>query len=99
MLSYTPQFKHEITKKLHLTCSKVLGAVCTHLASSAASRDSAVKLTTDSYQFWVAHLNLRVTFQLHITATIFFATPEFGKITSSFEWFEKLKTSQMLKYI
>ena len=30
--------------------------------SSAASRDSAVKLTTASYQFWVAHKNLRVTF-------------------------------------
>ena len=27
---------------------------------------SAVKLTTDSYQFWVAHLNLRETFQSHI---------------------------------
>ena len=27
---------------------------------------SSVKLTTDSYQFWVAHLNLRVTFQLYI---------------------------------
>ena len=26
----------------------------------------AVKLVTDSYQFWVAHLNLRVTFQSHI---------------------------------
>ena len=24
-------------------------------------RDSAVDLTTDSYQFWVAHLNLQVT--------------------------------------
>ena len=30
--------------------------------SSAAWRDSAVKLTPDSYHFWVAHLNLRVTF-------------------------------------
>ena len=27
---------------------------------------SSVKLTTDSYQFWVAHLNMRVTFQLYI---------------------------------
>ena len=44
----------------------MLDAVCTHVTSSAASRDSAVKLTTDSYQFWVARLNLRVTFQSHI---------------------------------
>ena len=34
---------------------RLLDAVCTHATSSAASRDSAVKLTTDSYQFWVAH--------------------------------------------
>ena len=33
---------------------------------SAASRDSAVKLTTDSYQFWVAQKNMRVSFQSHI---------------------------------
>ena len=38
----------------------MLDAVCTYVTSSAASRDSAVKLTTDSYQFWVAHLNLLV---------------------------------------
>ena len=44
----------------------MLDAVCTNVTSSAASRDSAVKLTTDSYQFWVARLNLRVTFQSHI---------------------------------
>ena len=44
----------------------MLDAVCTHVASSAASRDSAVKLMTDSYQLWVAHWNLRVTFQSHI---------------------------------
>ena len=43
----------------------MLDAVCTHVTSAAASRDSAVKLSTDSYQFWVAHLNLRVTFQSH----------------------------------
>ena len=47
-------------------CRKVLEGVCTHVTSSAASRDSAVKLMTDSYQFWVAHYNLRVTFQSHI---------------------------------
>ena len=29
--------------------------VCTYVTSSAASRDSAAKLTTDSYQSWVAH--------------------------------------------
>ena len=46
-------------------CRKVLDAVSTHVTSSAASRDSAVKLMTDSYKFWVAHLNLRVTFQSH----------------------------------
>ena len=40
--------------------------VPTHVTSSAASSDSAVKLMTDSYQFWVAHFNLRVTFQSHI---------------------------------
>ena len=44
----------------------MLDAVCTHVTSSAASRDSAVKLMTDSYQFWVAHQNLRVTFQSDI---------------------------------
>ena len=32
----------------------MLDAVFTHVTSSAASRDSAAKLTTDSYQFWVA---------------------------------------------
>ena len=36
------------------------------VTSSAASRDSAVKLMIDSYQFWVAHSNLRVPFQSHI---------------------------------
>ena len=44
----------------------MLDAVCIHVTSSAASRDSAVKLMTDSYQFWVAHYNLRETFQSHI---------------------------------
>ena len=29
--------------------------VCTHVTSSAASRDSAVKKMTDTYQIWVAH--------------------------------------------
>ena len=38
-----------------LLCRKVLDVVCTHVTSSAASHDGAVKLTTDSYQFWVAH--------------------------------------------
>ena len=54
----------KIIKTLHLTVQN--DAVCTHVTSSAASRDSAAKITTDSYQFWVAHLNLRVTFQSHI---------------------------------
>ena len=31
----------------------MLDAVCTHVTSSAASRDRAVTLTTDSYQIWV----------------------------------------------
>ena len=44
----------------------MLDTVCTNVTSSAASRDSAVKSTTDSYQFWVAHYNLRVTFQSHV---------------------------------
>ena len=44
----------------------MLDTVCTHVTSSAASRDSAVKLMTDSYQFWVAHLNMRASFQSHI---------------------------------
>ena len=43
----------------------MLDAVCTHVTSSAALSDSAVKLTTDLYQFWIAHYNLRVTFQSH----------------------------------
>ena len=64
MVLYTPQCKHKNYQKLHFTLQK--GAVCTHLTSSAASRDSAAKLTTDSYQLLLAHLNLRVTFQLHI---------------------------------
>ena len=53
MVSYTPQFKHKIIKTLHLTVQK--GAGCTHVTSSAASRGSVAKLTTDSYHFWVAH--------------------------------------------
>ena len=54
-----------ITKKLNLTMQKGAGCCTTYVTSSEASRDSAVKLTTDSYQFWVAH-NLRVTFQSHV---------------------------------
>ena len=55
----------KIIKKLHLTVQKGAGCCMYHVTSSAASADGAVKLTTDSYQFWVAHLNLRVTFQSH----------------------------------
>ena len=55
MVSCTPQLKHKNKKKFIQLCRKVLDAVCTHATSSAASRDSAAKLTTDSYQFWVAH--------------------------------------------
>ena len=46
-------FNTKIIKKLQLTVQK--DAVCTHVTLSALSRDSAVKLTTDSYQFWVSH--------------------------------------------
>ena len=41
----------------------MMDVVCTHVTSSAASRDSAVKLTTDSIH---TNLNLQVTFQSHI---------------------------------
>ena len=67
MTSYTLQFKHKNNPKASfILCRKVLDDICTHVTSSAASRDSAVILMTDSYQLWVAHLNLRVTFQSHI---------------------------------
>ena len=46
----------KIIKKASFNCEeKVLDDVCTHVTSSVESRDSAVKLTTDSYEFWVAH--------------------------------------------
>ena len=48
-------FNIKKSKSFNWLCRKVLDAVCTHVASSAASRDSAVKITTDSYQLWVAH--------------------------------------------
>ena len=54
MVSYTLQFKHKNNQKASFNYAEI----CTHVTSSAASRDhgdSAVKLTTDSYQFWVAH--------------------------------------------
>ena len=63
MVSYRPQFKHKIIKKLQLTVQKV----CTHVTSSAASRDNAVKLTTDSYQFWVAHKKPASNFSIAYT--------------------------------
>ena len=47
MVAYTPQFKHKNNQKASFNCAeKVLDAVFTHVTSSAASRDSAVKLTT-----------------------------------------------------
>ena len=56
MVSYTPQFKHKNNQKsFNWLCRKVLDAVYIHVTSSAASSDSAVKLTTGLYQFWVAH--------------------------------------------
>ena len=56
MISYTPQCKHKKNQKtFNLLCRKVLDTVCTRVTSSAASRYSAVKLTIDSFQFWVAH--------------------------------------------
>ena len=45
----------KIIKKLQLTVQKGAGCLYTHLTSSAASRDSAIKLRTDSYQCCVAH--------------------------------------------
>ena len=42
-------------KKLQLTVQKGAGCCVSFVTSSAASRDSAVVLTTGSYQFWVAH--------------------------------------------
>ena len=73
MVSYTSQSKHKKHQKHQLTLQKY---VCTHVTSSETTRYSAVKLATDSYQglstespcsyqFWIAHLNLRVTFQSH----------------------------------
>ena len=38
-----------IRKSFFSLCRKVLDAVCTHVTSLTASRDSAVKLMTDSY--------------------------------------------------
>ena len=56
MVSYTPKFKLKYNQKASFNCSKkVLDVVCTHVTSSAASRDSEVKLTTGSYQIWVAN--------------------------------------------
>ena len=67
MVSYTTQFKHRNNQKSFIyLCRRVLDAVCTHVTSSVASRDSAVKLTTDSYQFFVEYYNLRESFQSHI---------------------------------
>ena len=50
-------FNTKIIKKksFNWLCRKVLDAVYTHVTSSAASRDSVVKLTTDSYQFKFEH--------------------------------------------
>ena len=66
MVSYTSQLKHKNNQKASFNCRKVLDAVCTHVTLSTASRDSAAKFTTNSYQFWVTHQNLRVTFQMYI---------------------------------
>ena len=67
MVTYTTQLNTKnYQKHFNWQCRKVLDDVRTHVTSSAASRDSAVKLTTDSYQFWVAHLNLHVTFQSYV---------------------------------
>ena len=55
MVSYTLQLKHTKNQKAATDCRMVMDAVCTHFTSQAVSRYIAVKLTTDSYQFWVAH--------------------------------------------
>ena len=44
MESYTPQFQHKNNQNLQLNLQN--GSGCTHVTSSAASRYSAVKLTT-----------------------------------------------------
>ena len=36
------------------------------MTSPATSRYDTLKLRTDSYQFWVAHLKLQVAFQSHL---------------------------------
>ena len=51
MVSYTTQFEHKNNQKAPFNYEKkVLDVICTHETSSAASRDSEVKFTTDSYQ-------------------------------------------------
>ena len=58
MVSYRPQFKHKNNQKASFNCEErywMLYVPIRHHQHSAASRDSAATLTTDSYQFWVAH--------------------------------------------
>ena len=56
MLLYTPQFKHKNNQKASTDCAeRCLMLYVNHETSSATSRNSSVKLMTDSYQFWVAH--------------------------------------------
>ena len=58
MASFTPQFKHKNNQKsFDLLCRKVLDAASTNVTTSTALRDStsAVKVTTDPFQFWIAH--------------------------------------------
>ena len=45
-----------------------LDAVYTHVKSPAMPCYHTVKLTTDLYQFGVAHSNLQGTFQSHFTS-------------------------------
>ena len=65
MISYTPQFKHKNNQKVSFNCAERCWMLYVPMWRHQ-QRLGAAKLTTDSYQFWVAHYNLRVTFQSHI---------------------------------
>ena len=85
----------------------MLDAVRAHVTSSAASRGSAVKLMTDSYQFWVALLNQRVTFQSHIRfarkvqkyGDAFSKSSSIQFVIYEFEACKKCQVSFVVKYI
>ena len=59
MVSYTPQFKHKNNQEASTDCAERCWMlyVTVWRQKQRCARGSAlpVKLTTDSYQFWVAH--------------------------------------------